>query len=210
MKTYAYIRVSTDKQDAKNQRFEILEYARLHNLRIDEYIEIVISSRQTTKERRIDELMSKLTPGDTLIVTELSRLGRSTGDVINMIKELAARNIRVILIKQNLDINGEESMTSKIMVTIFSLLAELERDMISTRTKEALSAKRQQGIRLGKPPGTLQKSKFDKDREKIEELLGYGLSVRKIAHVLGYGSHRGLSTYVNKRIKNQPEKKKKR
>jgi DNA invertase Pin-like site-specific DNA recombinase len=201
MKTYAYIRVSTDKQDAKNQRLEILEYARLHNIHVDEFIEITISSRQTSKERRIDELMSKLQAGDTLIVTELSRLGRSTGDVINMIKELSERQIRVILIKQNLDINGDRNMTSKIMVTIFSLLAELERDMISLRTKEALAAKKRQGIRLGKPVGTIQKSKFDKDRKKIEELLGYGLSVRKIAEVLDYPSHRGLNMYINKRIK---------
>lgn len=200
-KVYAYIRVSTDKQDAKNQRLEILEYARQHDIKVDEFIEITISSRQTSKERRIDELMGNLAPGDTLIASELSRLGRSTGDVINMIKELAARTIRVILIKQNIDINGDRDMTSKIIVTIFSLLAELERDMISLRTKEALWSKKQQGVVLGKPKGTIQKSKFDKDRKKIEELLGYGVSVRKIAEVLNYPSHRGLNTYINKRIR---------
>lgn len=201
MKTYAYIRVSTDKQDANNQRLEILEYARRHDLKVNEFIEITISSRQTSKERRIDELVSRLQTGDTLIVSELSRLGRSTGDVINLIKELAARTIRVIAIKQNIDINGDRDMTSKIIVTIFSLLAELERDLISLRTKEALAGRKRKGVQLGKPKGTIQKSKFDKDRQKIEELLGYGVSVRKIANVLGYGSHRGLNLYINKRIK---------
>lgn len=201
MKTYAYIRVSTDKQDVDSQRLEILEYARRRDIKVDEFIEITISSRQTSKERRIDELVSKLQSGDTLIVSELSRLGRSTGDVINLIKELAARTIRVIAIKQNIDINGDRDMTSKIIVTIFSLLAELERDLISLRTKEALNAKRKKGVRLGKPPGTIQKSKFDEDRQKIEELLSYGLSVRKIAQVLDYPSHRGLNLYINKRIK---------
>lgn len=200
-KTYAYIRVSTDKQDANNQRLEILEYARQRNLHVDEFVEITISSRQTSKERRIDELMEKIQSADILIVSELSRLGRSTGDVINLIKEMAERGIRVIAIKQNIDINGDRDMTSKIMVTIFSLLAELERDMISLRTKEALAAKKRQGISLGKPKGTIQKSKFDKDRKKIDELLGYGVSVRKIAEILGYSTHRGLNLYINKRIK---------
>lgn len=203
-KTYAYIRVSTDKQDAKNQRLEILEYARQHGIHVDEFVEITISSRQTSKERRVDELMEKIESADTLIVSELSRLGRSTGDVINLVKELAERNIRVILIKQNLDLQGERDMASKIMITIFSLLAELERDLISSRTKEALAAKKRQGITLGKPKGTIQKSKFDKDRKKIEELLAYGVSVRKIAEVLGYPTHRGLNLYINKRLKKKP------
>ena len=90
-------------------------------------------------------------------------------------------------------------MNSKIIITLFSLFAELERDMISLRTKEALLAKKIQGIKLGKPKGTLQKSKFDKDVEKIKELLGYGLSIRKMAKVLGYTSHIALNTYINKR-----------
>ena len=90
-------------------------------------------------------------------------------------------------------------MSSKIIVTLFSLFAELERDLVSLRTKEALAAKRAQGVKLGKPEGTIQASKFDEDRERIEELLALGLSVRKIARVLGYSSHVGLNTYVRKR-----------
>ena len=85
------------------------------------------------------------------------------------------------------------------MITLFSLFAELERDLISLRTKEALAAKRSQGIRLGKPKGTIQASKFDKDREKIQELLALGLSVRKIVRYLGYTDPRGLTIYLNKR-----------
>ena len=90
-------------------------------------------------------------------------------------------------------------MTSKIVITLFSLFAELERDLISLRTKEALAAKRAQGMKLGKSKGTIQKSKFDPHRERIEELLGLGLSVRKIAKHLGCNSHISLNTYVNKR-----------
>jgi putative DNA-invertase from lambdoid prophage Rac len=90
-------------------------------------------------------------------------------------------------------------MNSKIIITLFSLFAELERDLISLRTKEALAAKRIQGVILGKPKGTIQKSKFDKDLERIKELLKLELSVRKIAKVLGYANHIALNTYINKR-----------
>jgi DNA invertase Pin-like site-specific DNA recombinase len=90
--------------------------------------------------------------------------------VIALINELVARSIRVIVLKQNLDIN-QHDMNSKIIITLFSLFAELERDLISLRTKEALVAKRTQGITLGKPKGTVQASQFDKDQERIKELL---------------------------------------
>jgi DNA invertase Pin-like site-specific DNA recombinase len=142
--------------------------------------------------------MQLLSENDTLIVTELSRLGRSTAEVIALVNALIARNIRVITIKQNLDI-ARHDMNSKIVITLFSLFAEIERDLISLRTKEALAAKKSQGQQLGKPKGTLQKSKFDVDVSRITELLGYGLSVRKIANVLGYTSHIALNTYINKR-----------
>ena len=197
-KTVAYIRASTDKQDLNNQKLGILEYARQNNLTVDEFIEITVSSRKTSKQRRIDELLQKLADSDTLIVTELSRLGRSTSEVIALVNGLVQRNVRIIIIKQNLDISKYD-MGSKIIVTLFSLFAELERDLVSLRTKEALAAKKVQGVKLGKPKGVIQASKFDKDRERIEELLGLGLSVRKIASILGYSSHIGLNTYVKKR-----------
>ena len=197
-RTIAYIRVSTDKQDLNNQKLEILEFARRTNRRVDEFVEIAVSSRKSSKKRRIDELVGKLSETDTLLVTELSRLGRSTGEVINLVNELLHRNIRVVIIKQNLEM-AQHDMSSKIIVTMFSLFAELERDLVSQRTKEALAVKKAQGVKLGKPIGTIQASKFDKDRERIEELLCLGLSVRKIAKVLGYSNHVGLNTYVKKR-----------
>lgn len=199
MKVYAYLRTSTDKQDLNNQKLAILEYAQRHDLRVDEYLEIAISSRKTTKARRIDELMDKLQAGDTLIASELSRLGRSTAEVIGLINELVKRGIRVILIKQSLDMRDAQDMTTKVMITLFSLFAELERDLISMRTKEALAAKRKKGVKLGKPKGSIQASKFDKDRAKIVELLGYGVSVRKIATVLGYPNPHGLGVYIKTR-----------
>lgn len=197
-KIVAYIRASTDKQDLNNQKLQILEFARKKNLKIDEFVEITISSRKTSKQRRIDELAQRLNGSDCLIVTELSRLGRSTAEVIGLINELINRTIRVILIKQNLDIDKHD-MTSKVMVTLFSLFSELERDLVSLRTKDALAAKKAQGIRLGKAIGTIQRSKFDKDVEKIKELLELGVSVRKISKLMGYSNHISLNTYVKKR-----------
>jgi len=114
-----------------------------------------------------------------------------------LVNELINRNIRVIVIKQNLDILKQD-MNSKIVITLFSLFAELEKDLISIRTKEALFAKKAQGIKLGKPKGTIQKSKFE-NLDRIKELLKLGLSVRKIAKLLGYNNHISLNTYVNKR-----------
>lgn len=199
-KIIAYIRASTDKQDVNNQKLEILEYARNKKLHINDFIEITISSRKTTKQRRIDELVEKLQTSDTLVVTELSRLGRSTAEVISLINELSERDIRVIIIKQNLDISkNTRDMTSKVMITLLSLFGELERDFVSIRTKEALKAKKAQGVILGKPKGTVQKSKFDNDKDKIQELLKLGLSVRKISKFLGYTNHIGLNTYINTR-----------
>lgn len=197
-KTVAYIRASTDKQDLNHQKLELLEFARKKSMTIDEFMEITISSRKTTKQRRVDELVEKLNPQDTLIVTELSRLGRSTAEVIALVNALVKRTIRVIVLKQNLDIN-EQDMNSKIILTLFSLFGELERDLISLRTKEALASKKREGQILGKPKGTIQKSKFDNDIDKIKELLGYGLSIRKLSKVLGYTNHISLSTYIKKR-----------
>ena len=197
-KTIAYIRTSTDKQNLDNQKLQILEYARQKNIKIDDYVEVSVSSLKTSKQRRIDELMEKLADSDCLIVTELSRLGRSTAEVIGLINELITRNIRIIVIKQNLDFHKQD-MNSKIVITLFSLFAELERDLVSLRTRDALAAKKAQGIRLGKPVGTIQKSKFDKDLVRIKELLALGLSVRKIAKSLGYKNHISLNIYINKR-----------
>jgi DNA invertase Pin-like site-specific DNA recombinase len=196
-KILAYIRASTNKQDVQNQRLAILEYVHEKGIKIDEFISLTMSSRKDSKHRRLDELLEKLQPADTLIVTELSRLGRSTGEVIMLINELVAHQIRIVILKQNLDIKQNHDMTSKVMVTLFSLFAELERDLISLRTKEALAAKKAQGVQLGKPQGVIQESIYDKDRERIVELLSLGLSARKIItrHVK-YGTSSSLSYYI--------------
>jgi len=122
-KTIAYVRVSTDEQDFKNQKFEILDYCDREGLKVDKWLELEISSKRSAKERRIDELVTNLKANDCLVVSELSRLGRSTGEVINLIKLLTDRKVEFISIKQRLRINSQNNkdMTSKVMVTIFSL-----------------------------------------------------------------------------------------
>ena len=181
-----------------NQRLEILEYARKRDLKVDDFIQVTMSSKRTTKQRRIDEMMEKLDGSGILIATELSRLGRSTAEVIELVNQLIKQNVRVIFTKQNLDITGHD-MSSKIIVTMFSLFAELERDLISLRTKEALAAKKSKGVKLGKPIGTVQKSMYDGDLEKIMGWLQLGLSGRKISENLGYGSYISLNTFLKKR-----------
>ncbi len=194
----AYIRTSTNKQDNDAQKLEIYEYARNRSMRIHEVIQVQVSSRKGRLQRRIEEVVKKLKGGDTLIVTEISRLGRSTAEVIHLINTMVAQNIRIISIKQNLDINKHD-ISSKIIVTIFALLSELERDLVSLRTKESLSAKKAMGIRLGKPVGTLQRSKFDKDIQRIKELLSLGVSIRRSSKILGYSNHVGLNNYIKTR-----------
>ena len=200
-KVLAYLRTSTDKQDLSNQKLAILEYARQNGLHIDDFIAITISSRKNRHERRINELMDKLNPGDTLLVTELSRLGRSTGQVINLIDELVNNGIHIIVAKQNLTLDKiQNDIQSLAMITLLSLFAEMERMMISRRTKEALATKKAQGILLGKPVGTIQDSIYDKDRERIVELLCLGVSERRIStQHLRYGRPSGLNYYINTR-----------
>ena len=196
---FSYIRVSSDTQTIKHQKDEIQRYCDLNNITIDTNIEIEISSRRNTRDRKIDELLSQLNKNDILIVTELSRLGRNTGEVINLIDMILKKGVEVRILKQNLFIKQNDPM-NKMMITMLSMFSEFERDMISQRTKEALKGLKDKGIQLGKPKGTIQKSIFDKDKDRIIELVNLGLSYKKIVEKhLGYGSQSTLYTYVQKR-----------
>jgi putative DNA-invertase from lambdoid prophage Rac len=200
-KTVAYIRASTIAQDVNNQRHEILEYGHREGIKVDTFIEVTVSSRHSSRQRRIEELQDRLEPGDTLIVTELSRLGRSTGEVILLINQLVAYGVIILIIKQNLRLGeGLQDITAKVMVTLLALFGEIERDFISLRTKEALAAKKAQGVVLGKPKGTIQSSMYDKDRERIKELLSLGVPQKRIVERhLGYGTTKSLSYYIRTR-----------
>ena len=151
MKTVAYLRVSTGSQNLANQKLAILEPARQKHFAVDRFVEVQASSRQGPDQRRSDELLDSLTAGDRLVVSELSRLGRSLGQVIRIVEELVKRKIRFTAIKESIHFEGKQDLQTKVMIALFGLFAEVERDLISERTKEGLAAARAKGRLLGRP-----------------------------------------------------------
>ena len=133
MKTVAYIRVSENDQDVNHQKLAILEFAQRQRLSIDKFISVQSSSRKSTKERKIDQLLGLLEKGDSLIVSELSRIGRSVGEIITTIDTLVRTNIGFIAVKEGISLSGEADLQTKVMITMFSLFAEIERDLISAK-----------------------------------------------------------------------------
>jgi len=194
-----YLRVSTDRQDLNNQKHEIYEYAHKNGLSISNFKEVQASSSKGYKERLIDELMNEVTPGDTVIVSELSRLGRSTLEVLGIVDELIKKNIKLVAIKQNLVVKDPNDMTTKVMTTLFSLFAELERDLIRQRTKQALARKRAEGVKLGRPKGP-GKSKLDTKKDDIIKLLDKKVSIASLSKIFDC-SWPTMSNFIAKKIK---------
>ena len=201
-KTIGYIRVSTDKQDLKNQQHSILAYANQKNLGNVTFIEVKISSRKKEEDRKIDELLETLQADDHLIVSELSRIGRRVVNVVTIINQLIAKKVNIHILKEHLLIEPDkQNPFTDFQINIFSSFAQLERDLISQRTKEALQARKAKGIKLGKPKGTVQGSIYDKDKEKIKELHSHGVTLTNISKKhLGYGTIKSLSEYVKNKL----------
>lgn len=199
---YGYIRVSTQDQNVDSQKNAISRYCIDQKMMVDEWIELEMSTRKSTAQRRIDELLNRLAPSDIVIASELSRLGRSIKETLNTIETIIQdKQARLILIKQNLDLNpaAKSNVANKVLITIFSMLAELERDFISERTKEGLKACAAKGIKLGKPRGVIQASMYDKDKEKILHLYQLGVPLQKIITThLGYGKYLSLKAFIDK------------
>ena len=185
MKTVAYLRISTGSQDLANQKLAILDYARQKRFAVDRFIEAQASSRKGRDPRQIDELLGALAAGDRLVVSELSRLGRSLGQVIQLVDELVKRKIRFTAIKEGIRFEGKQDLQTKVMIALFGLFAEVERDLISERTKEGLAAVRAQGRLLGRPKGSLGTSKLDGKEGEIRMLLEKEVSKASIAKILG-------------------------
>ena len=183
MKTIGYIRVSTDKQDLDKQQHLLLQHAQAHHLLIDEFISVEISSRENAKERKIDELRSKLQAGDTLIVAELSRLGRNMLEVLNIINELSENGISLIFVRQpELSTTGPHT---KLLLAIYSYFAESEREFISIRTKQGLAAARAKGIKLGRPKGSKNRERvLDPYTDQIKSYLQMGLNLASIVKIV--------------------------
>jgi DNA invertase Pin-like site-specific DNA recombinase len=183
MNVVGYIRVSTDKQDLEKQNHLLLEYAQRHQLLINEFINVEVSSRKNTKERRIDELLAKLQKGDTLIVAELSRLGRNMLETLNIINELGENGVSIIFVRQpELSTTGPHT---KLLLAIYSYFAEAEREYISLRTKQGLAAARAKGKLLGRPKGSKNKERvLDPYRDQIKHYLQLGLKLAAIMKIV--------------------------
>ncbi len=183
MSVTAYLRVSTTKQDVDNQELEILKYSSKHNIKVDTWFKLEMSSSQSMGKRRIDELLKSLNEGDLLIVSELSRLGRSLSQIVSIVDVLVSKKIEFIAIKQNIHIkDGEQDIATKVMVSTFALMAEIEKDLLSSRTKVALAKRKEQGHTLGRKKGSTS-SKLDNRIEDIQSLLDRGMNKSAIGKI---------------------------
>lgn len=197
-KNFTYLRINkNNKNYTEKQENGIINYVKKHNMEIFHNIEVEINT--PSEEKNILELLKSCKMNSTLIVYDLNVFGRTIETILEIVKFLLENKVRILVIKQNLELVDNDDMLTKMVLGMISMTIALEKDLMSLRTKEALSAKKLSGQSLGKPKGTIQKSKFDKQRDKIEELLSVGLSVRKIAKLLGYNNHIGLNNYVKKR-----------
>lgn len=170
-KTYAYLRVSTFEQDTNKNKADILKFANDRDFGKVHFVEEKVSGIKSWKERKIKTIIDELGDGDRLIVPELSRLGRSMLEIMEIMAVAKEKGIAIYDIKNGWDLNG--SIQSKVMAMVFSIAAEIERDLISKRTKEGLRAARAKGKLLGRPKG-VGKSKLDVHKEEIIALLKTG------------------------------------
>ena len=179
---YGYIRVSSDKQTVENQRFEINNFCQREQLQINGWIEETISGTKNYDKRELGQLLKKIQKDDLIICAELSRLGRSLFMIMEILSLCMKKECRVWTIKDNYRLGDD--IQSKVLAFAFGLSAEIERNLISQRTKEALARKKAEGVVLGRPKGrktSPEKHKLHKKEYLISELLANGMSQRKIA-----------------------------
>lgn len=172
MKTVAYIRVSTDRQDVENQRFEITRYAKSNHLTVDEFVGEVISGYKTQiAERKFGQVLKELDRGDTLIVSETSRISRRLIDILNTLQDCIDQGITVIAVKEQYVF--KDDLNSQIMAFAFGLAAQIERNLISARTREALARKKAEGVILGRPRGKAVDPTKRKLHGQDDQILDY-------------------------------------
>ncbi|MAS36281.1 MAG: resolvase [Anaerolineaceae bacterium] len=195
MRTYAYLRVSTPDQDIDKNKYDILQLANAKGLGNVIWVEETVSGRLSWKKRKMAQILEDAEPDDNLIVSELSRLGRSMLECMEILAVAAEKQIHIYAVKGDWQLDG--SIQSRIVAMVFAMASEIERDLISQRTKEALAAKKQMGMKLGRPRGT-GKSKLDKHRTEIEALLANGSTQKSIAERY-HTSEVNLSRWLKKR-----------
>lgn len=181
---YGYIRVSTDKQTVENQRYEINQFCERNTIVVDKWIEETISGSKDVDDRKLGKLLKKMKKDDTLICSELSRLGRNLLMIMGILNECMNRDIKVWTIKDNYRLGSD--INSKVLAFAFGLSAEIERNLISQRTKEALARKKAEGVILGRPKGSKSiKTKLSGHEKQIHDLLENKVSYSAIARILG-------------------------
>lgn len=193
---YGYIRVSTDRQATQNQQFEIQQYCARENLPVEGWIQETISGTKSYDKRALGRLLRKVKKGDLIICTELSRLGRNLFMIMEILNHCMARGCRVITIKEGYHLG--ENIEAKILAFAFGISAEIERQLISQRTTEALRRRKAEGVRLGRPKGAAPAAhKLDAQAETIRQLLAQGISKAEIARRL-HVSRKTLYNWLGK------------
>lgn len=180
--TYGYVRVSTDKQRVDNQEYEIKCFCQKNNIVIDEWIEETISGTKTPDKRKLGGLLDKINEGDLIICSELSRLGRTLFMIMSILNNLMSVGAKIWTIKDNYRLGDD--IQSKVLAFAFGLSAEIEKNLISQRTKEALALRKAEGVTLGRPRGTKnKKTKLQGREEEIKALRKEGLSTKAIGKI---------------------------
>ena len=184
---YAYVRVSTAEQSGSSQEYEIRQWAEKNALNIGNWTVESVSGTVPPSRRKLGKLIRRMRPDDLLVCTEISRLGRNMLMIMSILNDCAARSIRIHTIKDNFDLDN--NINSKIIAFAFALAAEIERNLISQRTREALADRKATGVKLGRPNGSCKsREKVLRDLGKIRLRLASGESMPSIAR--GYGIHR--------------------
>ena len=196
---FGYARVSTDKQDTDNQKSEIARWAERNGVSVDEFVAETISSRK--EEREIFSIVTALREGDTLIVSELSRIARSLKELIDIIDTLVKKRVRVVFVKEAFDLR-DDNPAAMLAINMLGSVAQFERSMISMRTKAALSARSDAGVKLGRPEGAKNKKRVWSGKEaEIEKYLKMGLNKSAIAKLTKI-SRDSLYEYLEERAVN--------
>ena len=195
---YGYIRVSSDKQTVENQRFEIVNFCAREGLVIDGWIEETVSGTKAYDKRQLGRLLGKVRKDDLIICSELSRLGRNLFMIMEILNHCMTKECRVWTIKDNYRLGDD--IQSKVLAFAFGLSAEIERNLISQRTREALARKKAEGVTLGRPVGRKSSHvKLSGKGEIIRELRDHGVSISEIARI--YKVHRNtVSSFIHERM----------
>ena len=195
---YGYIRVSSDKQTVENQRFEINKFAEKEGIGIDGWIEETISGTKNYDKRELGKLLAKTKDDDLIICSELSRLGRNLFMIMEILNQCMEKGCRVWTIKDNYRLGDD--IQSKVLAFAFGLSAEIERNLISQRTKEALARKKLEGVVLGRPKGRKSsKVKLTGKESTIKDLRDQGVSISAIARIFKV-NRATVSSFINNRM----------